>query len=170
MKSPLPGIVASCLALAGVFACSSTIADGQAQNNVEPLKAPMSAKVTQISQKPEDAHRLFVEAFNAGDLDAVVALYEPDAITFNKESQPVQGQAKIREAIGGFLAMKPHITLTTRDVLRSGELAMLRSSWEMTFTGADGQPVHISHRSAEVVRLQKDGRWRYVIDNPFGGD
>jgi len=66
--------------------------------------------------------------------------------------------------------MKPHITLATRDVLRSGQLAMLRSSWEMTFTGPDGQAAHIAHRSAEVVRLQKDGRWLYVIDNPFGGD
>ena len=170
MKSPFIAVVAWCLALAGVFVWPSTIANGQPQNNVGPLKTPMSVKVTQVSQKPEDAHRLFVEAFNAGDLDAVVALYEPDAITFNKESQPVQGQAKIREAIGGFLAVKPHITLTTRDVLRSGELAMLRSNWEMTFAGADGRPVHISHRSAEVVRLQKDGRWLYVIDNPFGGD
>jgi len=30
--------------------------------------------------------------------------------------------------------------------------------------------VQIAHRSTEVVRLQKDGRWLYVIDNPFGGD
>jgi hypothetical protein len=39
-----------------VFACSSIIADGQAKNGVEPLKAPMSAKVTQVSQNPEDIH------------------------------------------------------------------------------------------------------------------
>jgi ketosteroid isomerase-like protein len=66
--------------------------------------------------------------------------------------------------------MKPHITLTTRDALLNGELALLRSQWEMTFTGPDGKLVQIAHRSTEVVRLQKDGRWLYVIDTPFGGD
>ena len=29
--------------------------------------------------KPENAHRLFAEAFNAGDLESLVALYAPDA-------------------------------------------------------------------------------------------
>jgi len=165
MKSRFIAISSLSLILASALTFSPLISAGQIKQDAAPSKASMA-----VPQKPEDAHRLFVEAFNAGDLEAVVALYEPDAITFNKDSQPVQGTAKIRDAIAGFLAMKPHITLATRDVLRSGQLAMLRSSWEMTFTGPDGQAAHIAHRSAEVVRLQKDGRWLYVIDNPFGGE
>jgi uncharacterized protein (TIGR02246 family) len=170
MKSPFAAACTCCLIVVSALTFTSLTAARQVQQDPGPLKASTAGKASQVPQKPEDAHRLFVEAFNAGDLEAVVALYEPNAITFNKENQPVQGKAKIREAIAGFLAMKPHITLTTRDVLRSGQLAMLRSSWEMTLTGPDGQPVHIAHRSAEVVRRQKDGRWLYVIDNPFGGD
>jgi uncharacterized protein (TIGR02246 family) len=136
-------------------------------NNERRRSQSFPRATTGTIQEPEQAHRLFVEAFNSGNLDALVALYEPEAITFNKENQPVKGSAQIREALSGFLSMKPHITLTTRDALRNGELALLRSQWEMTFTGPDGKPVQIAHRSTEVVRLQKDGRWLYVIDNPF---
>jgi len=165
-------IAASAVSFLAVSALALSFlpASTQAKQDAVPLKTSKATKAPRATQKPEDAHRLFVEAFNSGDVEAVVALYEPNAITFDKDSKPVHGTAKIREAISGFLAMKPHITLTTRDVYRSRELAMLRSSWEMTFTGPDGKPVHIAHRSAEVVRLQKDGRWLYVIDNPFGGD
>jgi len=159
--------VLSVLAVNTLF-IGSTHAAGQA-TNAGAAKASQGLHAETI-QEPEQAHRLFVEAFNSGNLDALVALYEPEAITFNKENQPVKGSAQIREALSGFLSMKPHITLTTRDALRNGELALLRSQWEMTFTGPDGKPVQIAHRSTEVVRLQKDGRWLYVIDNPFGGD
>ena len=30
--------------------------------------------------KPQDIHTLFLDAFNRGDVDALVALYEPDAL------------------------------------------------------------------------------------------
>ena len=159
--------VLSVLAVNTLF-IASTHAAGQATKDGA-AKASQELPTGTI-QEPEQAHRLFVEAFNSGNLDALVALYEPEAITFNKQNQPVKGSAQIREAFSGFLSMKPHITLTTRDVLRNGELALLRSQWEMTFTGPDGKLVQIAHRSTEVVRLQKDGRWLYVIDNPFGGD
>src|SRR3979409_731813 len=76
------------------FFIASTHAAGQTTNDGA-AKASQGLHAGTI-QEPEQAHRLFVEAFNSGNLDALVALYEPDAITFNKENQPVKGSAPIR--------------------------------------------------------------------------
>jgi ketosteroid isomerase-like protein len=32
----------------------------------------------------------------------------------------------------------------------------------------DGAPVRMEHTSADVLRRQADGRWLFVIDNPWG--
>jgi pimeloyl-ACP methyl ester carboxylesterase len=44
-----------------------------------PMPEPKAKKSTTSSQKPEDWPRLFEQHLNAGDLDAVMALYEPEA-------------------------------------------------------------------------------------------
>jgi ketosteroid isomerase-like protein len=47
---------------------------------------------------PIDMHRLFAEAFNAPDLDALVALYEPEAVLVPQAGQRAAGRDAIREA------------------------------------------------------------------------
>jgi len=122
-------------------------------------------------QNPEDAHRLFIDAFNAQDVDALVALYEPDAVLCNKAGKPVRGLQAIRQAFEAILSSKPQMKLRTRYAIPLGDLALLRSDWEIRGAEADGIPFEPHrHSSTEVVRRQPDGTWRYVIDHPFGAD
>jgi hypothetical protein len=44
-----------------------------------PMPEPKAKESTASTQKPEDWPRLFEQSLNAGDLDAVMALYEPEA-------------------------------------------------------------------------------------------
>ena len=61
---------------------------------------------------PEDVDRLFSEAFNAGDLDALMALYEPGAsITAEPGGQAIIGTTAIRQALSEFLSMKAKLTM-----------------------------------------------------------
>jgi ketosteroid isomerase-like protein len=70
-----------------------------------------------------------------------------------------------------FLASKPKIKLQTRYAIRKGDVALLRSQWEITGIDPSGQPVEATqHSSTEVVRRQSGGTWLYVIDHPFGAD
>lgn len=120
---------------------------------------------------PEDAHRLFVNAFNAGDVEALLALYEPDAVLCNAAGEIKAGLPAIRQAYQAFLASKPKITLQTKYAIRLGDLALLRSLWTVTGTDPSGRPLApTEHSSVEIVRRQRDGAWRYVIDHPFGAD
>ena len=122
------------------------------------------------AQRPEDAHRLFEEAFNVADLDALVALFEPEAVTFDSQGQLAEGSQAIGIALQSFLALKSQIKLETKSAIQVGDLALLRGEWQMKGTNPDGEPIEIGHKSSEVVRRQADGTWRFVIDHPFGAD
>jgi uncharacterized protein (TIGR02246 family) len=122
------------------------------------------------ARKPEEAHQLFAAAFSAGDLEALVALYEPGASLVPQPGQVVTGRDGIRQALQGFLALKPKISVETKSVVQSGDLALLRSKWSLTGTGPDGTPMQMSGNGIEIVRRQPDGTWRFIIDHPFGAD
>jgi len=120
------------------------------------------------ARTPEDLDRQFAEALNSGNLDALVALYEPQAALTPMPDKLVSGTAAIRESLAGFLAGKPHITLTPRLVAQSGDVAVVTAKWELSMTGPDGKPANMTGQSVEVVRRQSDGRWLFAIDLPFG--
>jgi len=118
-----------------------------------------------MAESPEQVHLEFLEAFNRHDLESIVALYEPDAVLATTHG-PVQGKDAIREVYRGYFAMRPTMQLHTLGVNRVGELAMLHGEWTLHGTRADGSPVRGEGRNTETVRLQTDGRWLFVIDNP----
>jgi ketosteroid isomerase-like protein len=117
---------------------------------------------------PEQIHRLFEDRFNAGDLDGLIELYEPDAALIAQPGSVAHGGEQARAALQGFLALKGHITLDTKLVVTVGELAYLANTWSLSGTGPDGNPVVLGATTAEVARRQPDGSWRYVIDNAWG--
>jgi hypothetical protein len=58
------------------------------------------------ARKPEECDLLLVEALGKGDLEAALALYEPNASFVLDSGQVVTGLAAIREVMQGFLALK----------------------------------------------------------------
>ena len=121
-------------------------------------------------QRPEDVHRAFTEAFNAGDLDALMSFYEPSASIVPAPGKIATGTEAIREALTGFLAVHGRMTIVTQRVVPTGDVALLHGTWVLVGTGADGKPVELAGRNTEMVRRQPDGSWLFVIDNPYSGD
>jgi len=118
---------------------------------------------------PTEVDVLVIEALNGGDLEAALALYERYATFVPEPGKPVSGHKAIREALRGFLAIKPRLTVEVPQVLESGDLALLSSRWTLKGTAPDGSPIELAGQGAEVVRRRKDGTWRFVIDNLFPG-
>jgi len=114
-------------------------------------------------------HVLFEQAFNAGDLEALMALYESDATLVPQPGAVAEGTAAIRESLRWFLDRRGQITLETKLVLQVGELAYLSNRWSLSGgTMPDGSPAELGAITAEVARRQPDGTWLYVIDNAWG--
>ena len=61
--------------------------------------------------EPEQIHRLFEQAFNAADLEGLLALYEPDATLVPQPDVVVEGIDGIRDALRWFLDRKGRITI-----------------------------------------------------------
>jgi uncharacterized protein (TIGR02246 family) len=137
-----------------------------AQAFTAPPAAAPGVAVRSPAAEPQDLERLFAERLNAGDLDGLVALYEPDALLEFPPGTVAQGPEAIRELLGGLLAGRPTITLTPIGVLRRGDLALTWAAWTLRATAPDGRPFTASGRSAEVVRRQPDGAWLVVLDEP----
>jgi uncharacterized protein (TIGR02246 family) len=118
---------------------------------------------------PEQMHGLFEQAFNAGDIEALMALYEPDAALIPQPGMVVEGTSAIRDSLRWFLDRGGRIKLDTKLVLRVGDLAYLANTWALTGgTMPDGSPAALGATTAEVARRQPDGTWLYVIDNAWG--
>jgi ketosteroid isomerase-like protein len=120
------------------------------------------------ARSPEEIDRIFERELNAGNLDGLVALYEPTAAFTVEPGKVVTGTAAIREAVAGFLALKPNISLSPRVLANTGEIAMVSSNWRLKGSAPDGSAVDLAGESVEILRRQADGTWKFIIDSPWG--
>jgi uncharacterized protein (TIGR02246 family) len=120
------------------------------------------------ARTPEESPRLWAENFVAGDLDALIALYEADATLVARPGEVVTGTDAIREDLSALLAMQPTFNLEVRKVLQTGDIALSFCDWSLAGTGPDGEPIEMAGQTSDVLRQQSDGIWRIVIENPWG--
>ena len=120
------------------------------------------------ARSPEEIDRIFERELNAGNVDGLVALYEPTAAFTVEPGKVVTGTAAIREALTGFLNLKPKMTLSPRVLANTGDIAMVSSKWALTGSAPDGTAVDLSGESVEILRRQGDGTWKFIIDSPWG--
>jgi uncharacterized protein (TIGR02246 family) len=126
----------------------------------------MSGKMT-----PEEVLNSIVEGINAGDLDSLMKLYEPHACFASQPGELAKSLDGIRESLRGFTDLNGKLDLKVKRVLKGSDLALVTSEWSFSGTGPDGKRVDITgKKSADVLRQQSDGSWRFVIDNPWGTD
>ena len=121
-----------------------------------------------IKDDPVALDREFERLLNAGDLDGLMTLYEAEAALMPMPGSVVVGATGIRAALAGFIAMKPAIKTNGRLVAQSGDLALLANDWTLDVDGPDGKRATMSGSAIEIARRQKDGRWLFAMDMPYG--
>ncbi len=116
----------------------------------------------------EEAGKVFQDAFNAGDIDGLVSLFEPDAVLVPAPGQIVSGSDALREMFAGVLATGAQFErVRLFGFHRVGDIALATAEWKMESNDADGGLVTVRARPAIVFRQQADGSWRFLIDNAF---
>ena len=113
------------------------------------------------ASSPEQLSALFSQAIAQGDLEAVMALYEPGAAFHAQSGEVRSGIDAIRQEMAPFAAMKPDLKIDVNKVITAagGDIALMYNTASMT------NP-QVSIRAIEVARKQPDGTWLYVIDDP----
>ncbi|MCX5387481.1 nuclear transport factor 2 family protein [Streptomyces sp. NBC_00083] len=123
--------------------------------------------VAQLTSDVEEHTALYVEAFNAGDVDAVNAMYTDEAVAVWEPGFPLTGQARI-DSVREFLANGPKMTAVPQQSYVTGDTALLIVDWTIDTKDENGAPERLSGVGVDVLRKGTDGNWRYAIDDPYG--
>lgn len=118
--------------------------------------------------RPEDIHNQFATAFKSENVDAILALYEPDATLVPQPGQVVRGRDETRQALLQFLALKGTMSVKSVFTIHGPGVALTRGQWELIGTGPDGKPLRMTGLSVEVIRQQPNGEWLLAVDHPYG--
>jgi ketosteroid isomerase-like protein len=102
-------------------------------------------------------------------------MYHPDASVVrlgqvHGSEAVARGAGGIREAMAGYIGLKPHMDVVVHHTTVSGDFALCRSQWLITGTDQKGKPVEVHHHGMEVMRRLPNGEWVFFIDHPWGAD
>ena len=102
---------------------------------------------------PDDLERFFVLRANAGDVEGLVALYEPNAVLASGDGQIVIGTEAIRRFYAKLLATRPQFA-------QGGQSPSLQND-DLALTSSRSGNGSVT---AEVARRQSDGMWLWAVD------
>jgi ketosteroid isomerase-like protein len=114
-------------------------------------------------RQPEQISEVLASLLGNGDIEKVADLYEDDAV-FADFNDTVSGLGDILEAHQRFSDAGMRLILNESVVFEVDDIALVHWSW--TVRDADGSSRN--GISAEVLRRQLDGTWKFIIDNSDG--
>ena len=122
---------------------------------------------TKLEQALRDLDSQWSAAAAAKDLDKTISYYSDDAIVL----PPNEASATTKEAIRNVwkdLLASPGLVVSWKatkvEVAKSGDLACLSGTYEITMNDASGKPVNDHGKYVEVWEKQADGKWKCGTD------
>lgn len=104
------------------------------------------------AKEPEDLARFFVERANVGDIEGLLALYEPNATLALDAGKVAIGVDEIRQFYTSLLSSQPSFTPGIQaTALRNGAIAFTSSR------------LGNGNNTAEIARRQADGSWQLAV-------
>lgn len=115
---------------------------------------------------PEQWPRLFEHHFNASNLDAVIALYEPEAHFVTQSGDIIIGHDAIRNVLRAMIDAKTRLHSRVVRAVTVGDIAQLYTDFKGTTVDSSKKTVPIHNKAVEVLRRQPDGHWKLIIGDP----
>ncbi|MFI5985296.1 YybH family protein [Streptomyces sp. NPDC051555] len=137
------------------------------RSSSSPSSGPTGRATTPITD-PQVIGRSFNERCNAGDLDGLLALYEPDAVMVDETGRPHRGTTELRSFFTAMLSVEPTVRTVAATVVVHEDVAQGSTHWQLDVTAPDGTVSRTEGHAAELLRRQPDGTWLVAIDNPWG--
>jgi len=131
-------------------------------------KTSSPAMSTILPHKPEDWPRVFEQHLDAGDLDAVMALYDPEARFVTRSGETLVGREAIRKVLGSMIKAKTQLHSRVVRAVTVGDVAQLYTDFEGTTVDSSGKTTPLHHKAIEVLRRQTDAGWKLIMGDPNG--
>jgi uncharacterized protein (TIGR02246 family) len=106
----------------------------------------------------------WTQDFNAGNADAACALFSPE-LRYDFRGYPERGYGDICARLKRSLADKSKryaYALDIREIIVSGDIAVVRLVWTLTVTLGNGQSVTSVEPGMDVFAKQRDGSWKII--------
>lgn len=109
----------------------------------------------------------WMNAAKAGDVEGLVKLYAPDAVTYMPDEMKAKGTAEIRESFKKFLGASTvrDMTMNYDYTTTSGNLAVSSGHFSMTVEPKAGGAAQTMEGRFTSVAIRKGGKWMYVVDH-----
>jgi uncharacterized protein (TIGR02246 family) len=122
-----------------------------------------------IARTPLEAVELLDEAFNRGDIEAVLSFYEEGATVVVEPGRLATGKDELRRSFEWVLTnIKGIAEQEKTHVIETGDIALFTSKWKYSGTSADGSSISRESYASVILRKHTDGGWRIVVDNSWG--
>jgi uncharacterized protein (TIGR02246 family) len=109
----------------------------------------------------------FASCVNERNLDALMELYEPDAVFISAPGVVHRGLAEIRTSVAnGLFALEPKIQTRVLAIHEADDIALVIVEWNLQGKAPNGSEVSQSGKSSDVLRRKPDGSFRVLIDHP----
>ncbi|HEX8775438.1 MAG TPA: SgcJ/EcaC family oxidoreductase [Pyrinomonadaceae bacterium] len=122
-----------------------------------------------MAKSPLEAVEQLDEAFNRGDLEAILSFYEEGATMVVEPGRLASGKPQLRSAYEWILSnIKGTARQEKTHVIESDDIALFTSKWSYNGTTPDGTKVSRESYASVILRKQPDGDWLIVVDNSWG--
>jgi uncharacterized protein (TIGR02246 family) len=121
-----------------------------------------------LPNKPEDWPRQFEQHLNAGDIDGVMSLYEPEARFVTRTGETLVGRDAIRKVLSALIEQKTQFRSRVVRSTTVGDVAQSYTDFEGTMLSNSGKTVRVRNNAIEILRRQPDGSWKLIMGDLIG--
>jgi len=105
----------------------------------------------------------YADALNAGDADAVPALFHQDATMHTFSGKVLTDREALRAETVQTISTRAHLTNKPRSTLIGAGTALVTVDWDLEATLPDGTRISPAGTTTAVARPAADGSWRFSI-------
>jgi ketosteroid isomerase-like protein len=113
------------------------------------------------ANSPEEICRLFQHYMAEGDIEAVLSVYDPEAVFLNQAGEVTKDRQGLRQELAPLAALKSRFDFTIKQVIQTGDIALMHTQWKVS------GPQQMTVYAIEVARRQPDGTWCWLIGDPY---
>jgi ketosteroid isomerase-like protein len=129
---------------------------------------PLMSEIYPLPTEPEGVIPSLLKRFNSGKIEAMMALYAPEAVFVANDGRTITDRAEFTAILEHDIKLGLPLRANVRHVFVGGDTAQIVLDWSIDGTGPDGKIVHMHGTASDIMRRGADGFWRYIIDNNQG--